>query len=123
MWKKLTAPSLIDFYQSLGNESLDLGQRMIAAVRILQAHPAADRLHAFTSHAHLQVTTAPSIYDDEGHHYFSIIWDYRSSEYWLHAAPISDGWAWDPDHPSYVSPEDLAPALDRFIGRLFEADR
>jgi hypothetical protein len=123
MWSKLTDARLIEFYQSLGDSSQELARKMIDAVRSLQSHPAAGRLHCFTSHAHLQVTTAPSMSDDEGHYYFSIIWDYRCSKYRLYAARISDGWAWDPEDPSYASAEELPSALDRLIYYLFEPDR
>lgn len=118
MWTNLTDPRLIQFFEHLGPESRELAGRMTEAVKVLQTHPVADRLFAFTSHYHLQVTTAPDIYHDTGHSLIGIIWDYSRQQYRVHVGAIECGWAFDPDDQTCVSAEGFPAVVDCLIRQI-----
>lgn len=119
MWTNLDSRKHVEFYESFGAESQDLFARpMRMAVEYLQSLPTAKDLYAFTSHAHFQVTTAPSMSEDEGHSFVGLIYDAERSEYRIYIKPLSEGWASDPDNPTYFPPGDLEDIANNFINRL-----
>ena len=68
MWTTLNSCKHLKFYQDFDRQSQNLfAGPMQRAVEYLQTLPEAKDLFAFTSHAHFQVTTSPSIADDEDH--------------------------------------------------------
>ena len=119
MWTNLDSSEHIEFYESFGPESQELfAGPMRKAVKYLQSLPTAKNLFAFTSHAHFQVTTSPSISEEEGHWFVGLIYDAERSEYRIYLKPLSEGWASDPDDSTYFSPSHLQDITGDFINRL-----
>ena len=119
MWTTLNSCKHLKFYQDFDRQSQNLfAGPMQRAVEYLQTLPEAKDLFAFTSHAHFQVTTSPSIADDEDHFFVGLIYDSARSEYRIYMKLLSEGWASDPDNPTYFPPADLHEVASDFIGRL-----
>lgn len=91
---------------------------MIRAVQHLHSLRVAPRLHAFTSHWRLHLTTAPSHQDCDRHYSVSIVWRHPERRFHLALGRLADGWA-DDRSPDEICEETAFPAvIEAFIRRL-----
>jgi hypothetical protein len=119
MWATLQDPGFLIFYQDFhdGRYFRDEDwQPMIRAVRHLQSQPYASALFAFTSLAHLCVTTAPTFEACAGHHSIGITWAFAERRF--HLRYYTDSWI--ADQPPEIVCEEVAfaVAVDAFVQRL-----
>lgn len=119
MWGPLKLPAYPEFYEDMQrnrhNNSEDWAP-MIQAVRDIQALPVADKLYAFTSLAHFQITTAPTYQESQSHSFIRFIWDYHALRFRISYGRCKDGWLGLP-FTEHVS-SDLMPSLLPLIDRL-----
>jgi hypothetical protein len=81
MWAELTHPRHVEFYREFHEGRLARDEDwmpMVRAVEYLRSQDYAAELFAFTSHAHFQVTTAPSYSEHQAHSCVGISWHFRN---------------------------------------------
>ena len=97
MWAELTHPRHVEFYREFHEDRRERDEDwmpMVRAVEYLRSQDYAAELFAFTSHAHFQVTTAPSYSEQQGHACVGITWHFGNRlfgmGFWEHDRPNGD---------------------------------
>jgi hypothetical protein len=119
MWGPSKSPAYPEFYEDMQRNrhtSSEDWAPMIQAVRDLQTLPVADRLYAFTSLAHFQITTAPTYEESQSHSFIRFIWDCYAHRFRISYGRCKDGWL-DLPFTEHVR-SDLMLALHPLIDRL-----
>ncbi len=117
MWTKLGDQVHVSFYEEWNED----WSAMARAVRVLQEHPAAGSLFAFTSLYRFHLTTSPDSGGCDGHHSVSIIWRPEAQVFHLAWGALSDGWLADREPDEVCGEGDFEDAVEPFIKRVLEA--
>jgi|ERR1043166_3716543 hypothetical protein len=119
MWTTLQDPQLIKFYEEFHRGRYHPGedwQPMVRAVQYLQNRDYAASLFAFTSLAHLVITTAPSYFQCEHHYFVIVVWMFQERQFRI--AYDTRGWISDRSPDRICEEPQFPSAVDSLVQRL-----